>query len=302
MTSNVSVLACRGTSFQNGKAERAIGTLFAKIRTFLHDAKLPTVFWAESFACAVYMHNRTPGSDGRSPFERRHGSKPKISHLRPFGTGCCINVPTDKRKGKLVSAAIPGIMVGYGYVDGKKGYRVYVPTTRKVITSYDVTFNTLSASLQERRAAQPHLVTTPSDIANMLEELQDLTLFQTEQDYLEAPTTTVASAREPELTDKGGTSNTISRSVHPASAAPSEQEVKRPRHTPEKRSNQTEPSPGYTYLSDDDPFFDEPGIHEEASVGPAGPVSARTRSARRAADGVIIRNVGLNKSTGEVRG
>ena len=290
---------CRGTSFQNGKAERTIGVLFAKIRTLLFDAKLPTVFWAEAFACAVYMHNRTPGSTGVSPFQSRHKCRPKISHLRPFGTGCCINIPTQQRKGKLVSAAVPGIMLGYGYVDGKKGYRVYVPTTRKVITSYDVTFNTLAASLHERRSAEPHLVASTAQTAQMLEELQDPTLHQTQQDYLAAPTTMITPASTLGLGDRGVTQNQnirVENSNRPAPADhrlvahnhrvdPQLGDVTTPQHVDEDEdeSETLKPGPGYVFLPDDDPFFNAPGIHAVAAEGPPGPITGRTRSARHAA-------------------
>jgi hypothetical protein len=167
---------CRGTSFQVGKPERMIGVIFAGIRTLLFDSKMPTVFWAEAFATKIYLYNRTPGADGKSPFERRYGKPPKIKHLRPFGAGCAINIPTGDRKGTIVAATVPGIMVGYGYVEGKKGYRVYVPSTRKVITAYNVTFNSLSASLHERKLSNTHLVASSDETAAMLDEFHPASL------------------------------------------------------------------------------------------------------------------------------
>ena len=40
--------------------------------------------------------------------------------------------------GKIQDAGVPGIFLGYGYVNGKKGYRVKVNNTNKVITSKDI--------------------------------------------------------------------------------------------------------------------------------------------------------------------
>ena len=108
----------------------------------------------------------------------------------------------------------------------------------------------------------------------------ELTLHQTEQNYLSAPSTTLTSVPGPELTDKGGTSDTPSRLASSVSETPTKQTMQ---VSPDQHVGREEPSPGYTYLSDDDPFFEAPGIHAKALPGPTGPVSARTRSARRAA-------------------
>jgi hypothetical protein len=286
---------CRGTSFQVGLPERIIGVIFSKIRVYLYDAKLPTVFWAEGFATAIYNYNRTPGRDGKSPFERRYGRAPKVGHLRPFGTSCAINIPTGDRKGKIVAAAIPGILLGYGYVDGKKGYRVYVPTTRKVVTSYDVTFSDLASSLTERRAASPHLVATSLDTSAMLDELHPSNLFQMEQEHLASPAVR-ARVHVDAVSGNGGgetnnhASNTSGHAVPMRAPAnpvpvptPAVENVSEPAAgtTSENAEPPAHAGPGYAYLEDDHPFFDTPGIHERAAPGPPGPVSGRTRSAKR---------------------
>jgi hypothetical protein len=290
---------CRGTSFQVGLPERIIGVIFSKIRVYLYDAKLPTAFWAEGFATAIYNYNRTPGRDGKSPFERRYGRAPKVGHLRPFGTSCAINIPTGDRKGKIVAAAIPGILLGYGYVDGKKGYRVYVPTTRKVITSYNVSFSDLASSLSERRAADPHLVATSLDTTAMLDELHPSNLFQLEQEHLASP---AVRARVHDTASGNGGGETYyhasdtsghavprlvpaSTPVNPAPApapTPTVEITSEPEG--ETMGKDTGPpahaEPGYAYLEDDHPFFDSAGIHEQAAPGVPGPVAGRTRSAR----------------------
>jgi hypothetical protein len=287
---------CRGTSFQVGTAERLIGELFAKIRTTLFDSKLPMGFWAEALATAVYVFNRTPGQDGLSPFERRFKRAPKVGHLRPFGTSCAINIPTSDRRGKIAAAAVLGILVGYGYVDGKKGYRAYIPTTRKVVTSYDVTFSDLAKSLQERRAAEPHLVASPADTAAMLEELHPARLLQLEQEHLSTPAVRTGVHETGTMPgDRGGEEqNNVATNINPpaqtsAAAARSpaqiqEQETQPQANEQEENDGDGEDvtaTPGYTYLKEDDPFFSTPGLHEQVPAGTPGPVSGRTRSARR---------------------
>ena len=81
---------CTGTSYQNGKAERRIRTVFDRVRTTLSDASahVSTGYWADAAVYTAYTLNRTPADNGLSPFQLRYSRKPKISHLRPFGNPC----------------------------------------------------------------------------------------------------------------------------------------------------------------------------------------------------------------------
>ena len=134
-------VTCANTSYQNGKAERRIRTLFDRVRTTLSDASLYVTrgFWADAAVYSAYTLNRTPSEHEISPFELRYGRKPKVSHLRPFGNPCVVY---RKRTvaGKLEDAGVKGTFLGYGYVTGKKGYRVRLAGTNSVVTTRDVSF------------------------------------------------------------------------------------------------------------------------------------------------------------------
>jgi transposase InsO family protein len=165
---------CVYTSHQNGKAERAIGTLFASLRTCLSESRLPARFWGEAIAYCTYSHNRLPCSSNpnfKSPFEIVHSEPPRIHHLRPFGCGCAVNTPLKLRRNKTQPSAVPGISTGYGYVDGKKGYRVWVPSLRRVVTSFDVVFNDLTSSIHTRSSTFPDLVVLGSEMTTTLLDL-----------------------------------------------------------------------------------------------------------------------------------
>jgi hypothetical protein len=164
---------CAGTSHQNGKAERYIGVLFAMIRTFLHDSRLPPKFWSEALCAAAYVHNRLPltgRADGKSPYELRYGKAPDIAGLRPFGAGCTVALQKRQLQGKHLPRAQQGIMVGYGYVAGQKGYRIYTPATATVVTSTSVVFSSLHHGARRRRRDQPELHSTPDEVAQMLSD------------------------------------------------------------------------------------------------------------------------------------
>lgn len=155
---------CPNTSYQNGKAERRIRTIFERVRTCLSDAGLPSGFWAEAAVYAAYTLNRTPAARGTSPFFKRYGRHPKVSHMRPFGNPCVIY--RDRSiAGKIEDAGIPGTFLGYGYVNGKKGTRVRINNTNKVTTVKDVVCGVFPSGSARVQLLQPDMTvaaTTPT--------------------------------------------------------------------------------------------------------------------------------------------
>jgi hypothetical protein len=244
--------------------------------------------------------------------------------MRPFGIDCAVNIPTTARKGKLVAAAVQGIMVGYGYVTGKKGYRVYIPTTRKVVTSYDVTFSDLRTSLMRRRTAQPYLVMSSQQAAEMIEELHPVAL---QQHRVEDELRTQRLAAMENLPGRGGRVpiNDRQHAINDRQPATRQSAMRTPAATAEVVSKVQMPvgddeqedehdnvdnvdnvdydkpqldslPTGWSALPADDPFFDEDGIHATVPVGPFGPVANRTRSARAAANSIASRNNAAHES------
>ena len=131
-------VTCANTSYQNGKAERRIRTIFERVRTCLSDAGLSAGFWAEAAVYTAYTLNRTPSPRGSSPFYKRYARHPRVSHMRPFGNPCVVYRERGVA-GKVQDAGIPGTFLGYGYIDGKNGSRVRIGNTNKVATFRDVT-------------------------------------------------------------------------------------------------------------------------------------------------------------------
>lgn len=86
-------------------------TLMEAARSQMHAMKVPIKLWGESVASATYVLNRssTTKSDV-TPFERWHGKKPDVSHLRTFGCQAFVHVPDAVRR-KLDAKAKMGIMV-----------------------------------------------------------------------------------------------------------------------------------------------------------------------------------------------
>ena len=105
----------------------------------LADAKLPHKFWAEALTTAVYLRNRSPTKtvERMTPFEAWNGERPKVDHLRIFGSTSYAHVAKDEQQ-KLDSKATKCVLLGYG--SETKGYRLYDLKRSKIIYSRDVLF------------------------------------------------------------------------------------------------------------------------------------------------------------------
>ena len=66
----------------------------------IYHAKLLLYLWAEAVNTLVYLRNRSPTSrfKGETPYERWYGVKPKVDHLRVFGSKVYAHIPDEKRK------------------------------------------------------------------------------------------------------------------------------------------------------------------------------------------------------------
>lgn len=132
---------------QNGKAERLNRTLVESARAMLASRDVPKLLWADAVHTACYVRNLSP-STGRdkTPWELFHGTKPDVSHLRPYGCNAYVLMPPRYRQGKMSPVAARGILVGYDHPDGNKAFRLFFPksplgTTFKYHTSKDVQFD-----------------------------------------------------------------------------------------------------------------------------------------------------------------
>ncbi|BBG92635.1 hypothetical protein Prudu_000428, partial [Prunus dulcis] len=101
---------------QNGVAERKNRTVVEMAKSMLHEKTLNKV----------------------TPFEAYTGRKPGIAHLKIFGSPCHVLIPSALRH-KLEENSHKCILVGYGLCE--KGYRIFDPSSRKVILSRDVHFD-----------------------------------------------------------------------------------------------------------------------------------------------------------------
>src|SRR5436190_4132207 len=132
--------SCPHTSPQNGVAERKHRHILDVARTLMFASKTPSYLWSDAVLTAVYLINRMPSAplNGGIPLSRLYPDKP-LFPLPPKIFGCVAFVHNHAPGlDKLAPRSIKGVFVGYSTT--QKGYRVYIPASRRYIVSRDVTF------------------------------------------------------------------------------------------------------------------------------------------------------------------
>ena len=83
--------------------------------------------------------------DTTTPHKLATGTKPSSSHLRVLFGPCVVRKATayfDTKALNICHQSPKGFgSIFFGITEHQKGYLVYVPSTRKIISSYDVVFN-----------------------------------------------------------------------------------------------------------------------------------------------------------------
>jgi len=128
------------TPQQNGIAERKNRTLVECARNMLQGKQILNGFWAKAVNTAVYLKNISPTKklEFQTPFEVFNGYKPQVKHLRIFGCKAFSHIPKDDRR-KLDAKSLECVFVGY--CNDHKAYKLFHPSTHKLIASRDVVFH-----------------------------------------------------------------------------------------------------------------------------------------------------------------
>jgi len=101
----------------------------------LHDKSLPLHLWAKACNTTVHLQNRSPHHilGMKTPMEAFFGKQPNVSHLRIFGSSVYCHV--TKHAWKKPTTEL-GILVGY--TDTPHNYRVYLPTSQRIVLNRDL--------------------------------------------------------------------------------------------------------------------------------------------------------------------
>ena len=106
----------------------------------LQPKQISSGFWAEDVNNDVYLKNisLTRKLEFQSPFEVFNGYKTQVKHLLIFGCKTFFHIPKDDRR-KFDAKSLECVFVGY-YND-HKAYKLFHPSTHKLIASRDVMFH-----------------------------------------------------------------------------------------------------------------------------------------------------------------
>lgn len=133
-----------GEQFQNGKAEHLVHVVGSGIRTLLHQSGLPSEAWGAAVLYYVDILNNVSSSaiGGQIPFAMQTGRTPDWSWFRPFGCRATIWLGKDAvQHHKLSPRGEAGIFIGLGFVQGRKGWLIYCPKSRRIHITRNCTFD-----------------------------------------------------------------------------------------------------------------------------------------------------------------
>ena len=116
--------------------------------------------------------------DPTTPHKMATGTKPSVSHLSVLFCPCVVRKATEHVETKTLNMChqaqkgFRGIFVGIPH--HQKGYLVYVPITRKIMSSYDVAFDESFSSVlaytsrpySEAMAMRPAVTYTPYETSS----------------------------------------------------------------------------------------------------------------------------------------
>ncbi|CAI7736010.1 unnamed protein product [Closterium sp. NIES-54] len=123
---------------QNGIAERRIGMVMDVARTSMIHAAAPHFLWPFAVQYAAHQINLQPrvSLPETSPTLRWTGKVGDVSAFRVWGSQAFVR---DLSADKLSSRAVPCVFLGFP--PNAPGWQFYHPTSRRVLSSQDVTFD-----------------------------------------------------------------------------------------------------------------------------------------------------------------
>jgi transposase InsO family protein len=128
------------TPQHNGVSERKNRTIFNMVQSLLTMNGIPKGFWPEAVNWSIHILNRSPTLvvQNMTPEEAWSGRKPAVDHFRIFGCIAYAHIP-DKKRRKLDHKGEKYIFLGVS--DKSKAYKLYSPSTMKIVISRDVIFD-----------------------------------------------------------------------------------------------------------------------------------------------------------------
>lgn len=169
-------LAAPKKQYLNLLAERTWQTTLTMARALLIHVRLPDTFWYHAIIYATHIFNVLPIQGVKdnqdhpaTPYELFFHQKPVVARFYVFGCPTVVQkwVTKQSTQGKQTECGVWGIFIRFDA--NNKGFMIYCPGSRSIITSEDVTFNELFTSAiatmwqqhKDSLALRPPLTTIP---------------------------------------------------------------------------------------------------------------------------------------------
>uniref|UniRef100_A0A093ULP4 Retrovirus-related Pol polyprotein from transposon TNT 1-94 n=1 Tax=Talaromyces marneffei PM1 TaxID=1077442 RepID=A0A093ULP4_TALMA len=155
-------------------------------------ARLPFDLWPEIVRAAVYLYNQTPryASNWKTPYDRftTHAAwknrivienqKPQLAHLKVYGCKAYAltteYMKKENRRQRFNPRAWIGYLVGY---DSTNVYRIWNPTTGRIIRTRDVIFNedeVFSGNIEHLKDDLLHVYSFDDEYADLIDHMTDV--------------------------------------------------------------------------------------------------------------------------------
>lgn len=128
------------TPQQNGDVECRNRTLMEMARSILKHMSMPNHLWGEAIRHSTYLLNRitTRALSETTPYEALWQKNPNMSHIQIFG--CVGYAKVDSKSLKKLDDR-SRVLVHLATEPGSKAYRLYDPSSHKIVVSRDVIFD-----------------------------------------------------------------------------------------------------------------------------------------------------------------
>lgn len=186
------------TPQQNGVCERKKRTIMNMVRSLLTSSGIQKTFWPEAVNWSIHILNRSPilVVQNMTPEEAWSGRKPAVDHFRIFGCIAYAHIPDEKRK-KLDNKGEKCVFLGVS--DQSKAYKLYNPSTMKIIISRDVVFDENGTWLWSENGVKQSIPANLDDDETMQQPME--TVQQPEpitQDQPQSPFVNEAAEQRPQ--------------------------------------------------------------------------------------------------------
>lgn len=88
-------------------------TIMNAVQLVMAEKQLAGSLWNEIAAAMIYIQNRCPNIEGKTPFEKCNNQLPDVSNLRVLGCQAWVCVPDTTSRSIMDLRSWQSIMIGY---------------------------------------------------------------------------------------------------------------------------------------------------------------------------------------------